>query len=479
MTAQDRRWTRVREIRRRRALERGEPFPPGDPRVALLYPAPYRVGMSSLGFQWVADRLSEDGAGVERAFVDSGSEPLLTEETASPLSDVPLVAVSVAWELELPDLVRGLVRSGVPPLARDRGPEHPRVLAGGPLTWVNPSLLAPIADAVLVGEADDSVAVAARALATDPGWRIAVAGLPGGWIPSVTPPPPPAHADSASLPARSRLATPEAELADMHLVEANRGCTRSCTFCTMRRGAGDTRRDVPPERILAAIPPGATRVGLVGAAVSDHPDLEAVLDALLERGLGLGVSSLRADRIAARPSIAARLRRGGARTLTVAADAASERLRVAVRKGVRETHLLACAAAAAAEGFALLKVYAMLGLPGEEDDEVDELADLLLRLTAIHPTEAAVSPFVPKPGTPLASAPFAGTARLDARLARLCDRLGGRVRLRPSSTRWAWVEARLAGAGPEGGEAVVRAVAEGGSFAAIRRALGPDPPHWR
>ena len=470
------RWTRVREIRRRRSLERGRPLPAGDPRLALLYPAPYRVGMSSLGFHRVATLLSDAGLGVERAFADPGAEPILTEESTSGLSEFPLVAAAVSWELELPDLVRALVRAGIPPLARDRAPAHPRILAGGPLTVVDPALLAPIADAVLVGDADATAVAAASALLGAGDWRAEVADLPGGWAPGSTPPPAPARADAGLLPAASRLASPEAELADMHLVEANRGCTRSCAFCAMR--SGERRRDVPLDRILAAVPPEAVRVGLVGAAVSDHPDLEAILDALLDRGLGLGVSSLRADRIAARPGIAARLRRGGVRTLTVASDAPSERQRRAIRKGVGELHLLAVAAVAAAEGFEAVKVYTMLGLPGEEDADVDECADLLARMAAIQPVEVAVSPFVPKPGTPLAGAPFVGAARVDARARRLATRLGGRVRLKAASSRWAWVEARLAGSGPEGGEAVVRAVAEGGSFAAFRRALGPDPPHW-
>lgn len=476
MTAQDLRWNRVREIRRRGALERGRPFPVGHPRLALLYPAPYRVGMSSLGFQQVADRMSDAGLGVERAFADPGA--ILTEESTSPLSDFSLVAVSVAWELELPDLVRALARSGIPPLARDRTSVHPRVLAGGPLTLVNPGLLARIADAVLVGEADATAATAAAALLRDVGWRAVVQGLPGGWVPDTSAPPAPARADDALLPARSRLATPEAEFSDMHLVEANRGCGRSCTFCVMRSPGHGGRRDVPLERILASVPQDARRVGLVGAAVSDHPDLEDILLALAERGLGIGVSSLRADRIAARSGIATRLRQGGMRTLTVAADAMSERLRRSIRKGVREAHLLASARIAAAEGFEVLKLYAMIGLPGEAEEDVDEFADLVGRMAAIHRVEVALSPFVPKPHTPLAAAPFAGVTRVDARTRRLAERLRGRARLRPSSSRWAWVEARLAGAGPEATERIVEAMAEGGSFARLRRALGPDPPHW-
>lgn len=446
--------------------------------MALLYPAPYRVGMSSLGYQWVGHLLAEAGFTVERAFVDTGrvAGPVLTEEGERPLGDFPLVAVSVAWELELEALVRALQGSGIPPLRKDRGPGHPAVLAGGPLTFSNPRLLAPFADLVLVGEADHGVVPAVEAFfgAHRGAWAAALPALPGGWVPGDgTDPPPPDRAPDHLLPARSRLWSPEMELTDMFLVEGERGCSRACAFCVMGRHVPTSgMRVVGPERVLATVPEGARRVGLVGAAISDHPALCEILAALADRGLEVGVSSLRADRVAREPDLAALLARSGLRTLTVAADAASQRLRDGIRKGITTAHLLECAALAEAHQFRALKLYVMLGLPGEDDDDLDELVALSLQMATHRPLSLGISPFVPKRGTPLAGERFAGIDEVERRVAGLRDRLRGRVEVSATSARWAWVEAVLARAGEDGGEAVAAAVARGGGYGAWRRALG-------
>ena len=141
-----RRHTRATDdpIARRLANERGNVFTPGPDRVALLYPSPYRAGMSSLGFQWVLHLLRTAGFAAERAFLpDDDRSPLVTYETRSPLSRFPVIGVSLAYELELAGLVRALERAGIPPLRRDRTPGHPRILLGGPLTFSNPLPAAP------------------------------------------------------------------------------------------------------------------------------------------------------------------------------------------------------------------------------------------------------------------------------------------------------------------------------------------------
>jgi radical SAM superfamily enzyme YgiQ (UPF0313 family) len=135
----------------------------------------------------------------------------------------------------------------------------------------------------------------------------------------------------------------------------------------------------------------------------------------------------------------------------------------------------ACARIALDLRFEGLKLYAMVGLPGEEDGDVDELVGLCRRLAAVHPLDLGVSPFVPKRGTPLEGAPWAGIRTVERRLARLAQGLGGAARVRPASARAAWVEWRLARGGPEAGLAAWRAVGEGGGFAAFRRALEEDP----
>ncbi len=475
----DKRWPQIERIRQLRAREHGRPLPIGRQPVALLYPATYRVGMASLGFQWIAHQLAEAGLGVERAFLptdrwsfDDGA--VRTMETETHLGDMPLVAATVAWELELDALVRALESSGIPALRAERGPEHPALLLGGPLTFSNPEPLGAIADAVLVGEADTTAAPAARAFfdGDRASWLDAVQSLPGGWAPERSPTPPePSRVTAGDLPAHARFWSRDADFSDMFLIEAERGCSRRCSFCVMRGAKSGGMRLVEPARILELIPDDAPRVGLVGAAVSDHPRLIPLLEALIERGHGVGVSSLRADRIAREPRLAALLRQAGYRTLTVAADAPSAALRDAIQKDIRTEALIACAELAREHRYERVKLYAMIGLPGERDEDIAELVALTRQLAAIHPVDLAVSPFVPKRRTPLEDQPFAGIKVVERRLAALKKQLRGVAGFRPTSARWAWVESELARGDVCTGELAVQAIRAGGKFSAWKRGL--------
>ncbi len=466
-------------LRRRRREEIGNDFRPGAHRVGLAYPSPYRAGMASLGYQWVLSLLRDAGLATERVFLpdeaDARDAPL-SYETETPLSGFPIVLVSLAYELELAGLIRLLELSGIPPLRRDRGPFDPVILLGGPLTFSNPTPVAHFVDAVLLGEADETVVPAtAGFFETDDRqrWLDAVARLPGAWIPERDGAtlPPIARASDALLPARSAILAPDSELSNMFLLEGERGCHRQCSFCVMRRSTNGGMRLVTPERILSLVPEQAQRVGLVGAAISDHPKLVPLLDALVRSGRGVGVSSLRADRVARRPDIARLLGESGARTLTVASDAASQRLRRQIAKGTIERHLLDCARIAHEHRFKVLKVYMMLGLPGETDDDIDELIRFTRELAAIHRVALGVAPFVAKRNTPLDGTPFAGIKEVDRRLKRLRSGLQGTAEVKPTSARWAWVEYQLAQGGPEAGLAVLAAVHAGGRFAHYRRAF--------
>ncbi len=483
-------WDLRDALRGRLQAERGAPFyRPGPRRVAMVYPSPYRVGMSSLGFQWIAGCLADAGFSVERVFLpDDPAEwrqrrlQPVSMETGTPLNQFPLLAASVAYELEIAGLIELLELAGIPPLREDRTPGHPKLLAGGPLTFSNPLPLGPLVDAMLVGEAEDVVADAVEGF-FDTG-ALDVAHLAGGWVPEMGEHlPPVAKASDERLPARSRIWTPETELHDMFLVEGERGCHRACTFCVMRRSTNGGMRLVSPEGLLALVPPEAPRVGLVGAAISDHPQLVALLQALVDAGKGIGISSLRADRVALKPDIPRLLRQGGYNTLTVASDAASQRLRRTIMKGTTEAHLLACAEAAREHKYRTYKVYMMVGLPDERDEDIEELVDFTRKLAAIHPTALGIAPLVPKRNTPLDGAEFAGIPVIEARLQRIAAGLRGtRAEVRPTSARWAWVEHKLASAGTAGGLAALRAVHGGGSFAAWKKAFAsieaPERP-WR
>jgi radical SAM superfamily enzyme YgiQ (UPF0313 family) len=471
-------------IRRRLAAEVGRIDKQAPFRVALAYPSPYRAGMSSLGFLQIYKNVqAEDGMACERAFLaddpDDERLPPLTYEGLRPLDEYPVIALSVAYELELAGVVKLLEAAGIPPLREARGERHPLILAGGPLTFSNPLPLAAFADAIVMGEADTLAVDALRAVRDAPDRAAALAAL--AEIPHVFVPlhhgaamPGVAQCDDDLLPAWAPIRTPEAELSDMFLIETERGCSRGCTYCVMRRSTNGGMRLVKKEKILSLIPGDARRVGLVGAAVSDHPNVAEIVRALADRGCEVGLSSLRPDRL--NDDFVGALRLAGYRTLTTAMDGASDRVRDLLERRARIRHLERAAELARAHGMARLKLYLMIGVPTETDEDIDECVAFTTELSKRIPLALGIAPFCPKRNTPLAGASFAGVAVVQHRLERLRRGVKGRVDVRATSARWAWVEAMLAQGGEAEGRAVMEAVHAGGSFAAYERALGAARP---
>jgi radical SAM superfamily enzyme YgiQ (UPF0313 family) len=356
---------------------------------------------------------------------------------------------------------------------------------GGPLTFSNPVPAGLYADVIVMGEAEEAVATLVAALRDGggagggdrAGLLAALGRLPGFYVPSLHGERPPAilAAPDERLPAHSQIRTPHTELADMFLVEPERGCHRGCTYCVMRRSTNGGMRLVQPARVLSLVPAEAQRVGLVGAAVTDHPGLPEILRGLVDAGRQVGISSLRADRLT--DEIVGLLKRGGYRTLTTASDGASERLRDVIARKTKERHLLRAAALCRAHGLKQLKLYMMLGLPGETDDDIDELGRFSRELAAVVPRLVlGIAPFVAKRNTPLDGSAFESVETLDARLSRLRAAVKGRALLRPTSPKWAWIEYRLAQGGFAAGQAAAAATRAGGRFADWKAALAAVPP---
>lgn len=453
-------------------------------RVALVYPSPYHVAMSSLGFQQIYRTTNATpGRSAERAFLPDDLEahrgvPLFTYESMRPVSDFPVIGLSVAFELELAGVVRVLELAGLAPLAEDRRERDPFVLAGGPLTFSNPLPLAPYADAILMGEADETTQRALDVIfgcATKEEAKRALAReIPSCFVPDLHEElPEVAKCPDSLLPAYAAIRTPHTELSNMFLLEAERGCHRQCAYCVMRRSTNGGMRIVPKERILELVPSDAAKVGLVGAAVSDHPKIAEIVEALADQGRGVGLSSLRPDRLNDR--LVAALARAGYRTLTTASDGASQRLRDMMQRKARERHLVRAAELARAHGMQRLKLYMMVGLPEEADEDIDELVDFAVGLSKIVPLSLGIAPFVSKRNTPLDGQGFAGIKTVERRLARLRRGVKGRVELRAISARWAWVEWVLAQGGPAEGRAVLDAVRAGGAFRDWERAFAALP----
>src|SRR5256884_655939 len=369
------RWALLEPLRARLADEQGTISRPGPMRVALCYPSPYHVGMSSLGFQTIYRELNEQ----------------------------------------------------------------------------------------------------CDALRTGAGKREMVERLarrPGFWAPGLQASPPPVvKADDDRLPARSQIVTPHTELRNMFLIEPERGCSRGCTYCVMRRTTNGGMRTVDPERVLELLPEDARRVGLVGAAVTDHPRIVELVRRLVDDGREVGISSLRADRLCARPELISLLAQSGARTLTTAADGASERLRTALDRRTTAAQLVRVAGLAREAGFQRLKLYLMVGLPGEEDSDLDELVEMAGEISRILPLSFGCAPFVAKRNTPMDGTRFVPVEETERRIAYLRAKLRGRAEIRPTSPRWAWVEYMLAQGGEDAGHAALEAWRAGASFAAWKRAF--------
>lgn len=446
--------------------------------------------MSSLGYQQVYRLLQDiDGWACERFFLPDDAHAAevapLSYESFRPVSAFSVVAFSVAYELEIAGVIQILEASGIPSLASERDDSHPLVIAGGPLTFSNPVPLGPYVDAIVIGEAEELLEPVLRAIEQASDRRDALARLAAiahVYVPELHGEelPHTARCEDTQLPARSAIRTPDTELSDMFLVESERGCSRGCTYCVMRRSTNGGMRIVPKDVLLASVPEDAKKVGLVGAAVSDHPKIVEIVRTLAERGLGVGLSSLRPDRLT--DEFVGALKAAGYRTLTTAMDGPSERLRESLERRARIKHLHRAAELARQHKMRRLKLYLMIGLPGETDEDIDECAAFVTELTKINPVALGIAPFCSKRNTPLDRSPFAGIEVVNARLDRLRKGLRGRADIRATSARWAWVEYVLAQGGLAEGRAVRQAALEGGSFAEYKRvfdALKSSSPRKR
>ena len=438
--------------------------------------------MSSLGYQ-TAYRSIQSTLNwcCERVFHPDGetigllcSERPVSYESERSLQEFSLIAFSVAYELEVAGLIRILVASGIPPLREERGQAFPFVLAGGPLTFSNPRSLLPFVDAVLLGECEGTlpwVLESVAAARTRDSLLETLSTCPSLIVPeresSVSPTI--AQAELNCLPAFAAIRTPNTELSNMFLVEAERGCSRGCAYCVMRRSTNGGMRIIDVESIVGCVPQDARKVGLVGAAVSDHPRIIDIIDTLVGRGCKVSLSSLRPDKLK-KPFVAA-LARAGYRTLTTALDGASERLRQEIERRGRESQYVQAAQLAKSHGMEKMKLYLMVGLPGETEADIDECADFVGSLSKIIPVTLGISPFCAKRNTPLDGMPYAGINTVQRRLTQLRSRLAGRAELRPTSSRWAWVEHVLSQGGANEGIAVFQALRRGGTFADYREAL--------
>jgi radical SAM superfamily enzyme YgiQ (UPF0313 family) len=488
--------------------------PGGKLRVCLAYPNTYFVGMSNLGFQAVYHLLNADpGVVCERAFVPDEDdladlvrtgEELVSYESQAPLHTFDVLAFSVSYELDYVNVARLLRLAKVPARAAERETQHPLVIAGGPIASINPEPLAPLVDLFLVGEAEPALGALVQAIREHLGDResllAAAARVPGVYVLSAGAGAPVTRqyaADLDAYPTHSRILTPETEFGALFLVEVSRGCARQCRFCVTPSCYWPLRWR-SAEAVMAAVQAGVQHrdaIGLVGAAVSDHPQIEEIAARIVTLGARLSVSSLRADSVS--PALIAALAAGGARSLTIAPEAGSERLRTAISKGITEEHVITALRRAAEAGLREGKLYFMVGLPGEEQEDVAAIPVLVrtcLETTGLSRLTVSAGAFVPKPNTPYQRAAMLPVQELSRRLRFVRDSLRRErsVTLALESANWSYLEGALSRGDRRLGEVIIAAEAAGGNLAAWRRAFAaqgltaaqfagappPDPPPW-
>ena len=480
-------------------------------RWCLLYPNTYWVGMSNLGVQVVYHALNEQPAvGCERAFLpepahlarlEATRRPVRSLETQTPLHAFDVLAFSLSYELDYPNVLRLLALGGLAWRASERQDQAPLIIAGGPCATFNPEPLAEVVDAFVVGEAEEVVgplvaAVGDRHLPR--GERLErLAAVEGVYVPSlyeahyggeggeawVEPRPgAPAQvrrrwvADLDAWPAHSHVLSPHTEFGHMFLVEVARGCGRACRFCVADASYRPLRRR-SAERILQTAADGLRHrrtIGLVGASVSDHPEVDRICAGILAMGGQVAVASLRADSVT--PGLIEALARQGTRTITVAPEAGTQRLRDVIGKGLTFDHVARALSMSGQAGITQAKLYFMIGLPTEQQEDVLAIAEMVAELSAQTPVRrfhVSVSPFVPKPGTPLERSPMNTARELEGKLKVLRRRIRAlpHAELTAESVRWSLVQALLARGDRRLGAVIARAAELGGRLAAWRQAL--------
>ncbi len=392
------------------------------PSVAVCFPNSYYLGTSNLGVHFLYEQINKrDDWLAERFFADI--VPLVSLESQQPLNRFDIIAFSVAFELDFANLLEMLKSAHIPLRREERSPSDPLIVAGGVAISMNPLPLYDFVDLLIIGDGEETLDVLLDAYleaGRDKGYCIrGLKGRDGFFIPEAGAelrPTIPRRALCANLnnyPLASAFVSPETEFANTCLIEIARGCPFNCAFCYIGHNQNPFRvrsfvtiREIIKEnRVLT------NRFGLVSSAVTSHPEIEEICRWGLREGLIFSFSSLRADNLP--PVLLEVLRAGRQRTLTLAPETGSDAFRRTINKNLTNEQILEAVRNAFAAGFTNVKLYFILGLPGEGKREITESVELVKAAQGILLEEgkkkgrtgeimAAISFFVPKPGTPFA-----------------------------------------------------------------------------
>ena len=477
--------------------------------MALVYPNTYHVGMSNLGLHIIYEQINSRGdTACERLFLPDKktfdeyirtNTPLLTLENQLPLYEFPLIAFAVSFEMDYFNLLTILTAGKVSLLAADRQEGDPLVIIGGPCATFNPEPLADFVDACIIGEGEEVIQEF-----LDCYYDSRKCGLPreellfrlaqieGVYVPRFYQPiynqagliecyerheAAPARVnrryvkDLGRYSGQTVIVTADTEFKDMYLIEVARGCGRHCRFCM----AGYCFRN-PRVRSLAQIAEGVdkakafrAKVGLMGAAISDYPEIDKLCQLILAQGLTLSVASLRADSLTA-PLVAA-LADSGHRTITLAPEAGSERMRKIINKQISDEHIFQAVKAAVTAGIPHVRLYIMVGLPEEQEEDIAAVVEMAEQVKQYMESlgcngmlTLSINPFIPKPFTPFQWLPMAAMAEVTAKLKYIQTALKKRKGIETliEQPKEAYIQSVLARGDRRLGQVLLTAVTKGG-----------------
>ena len=504
-------WSLKKELQQLLAEEQGYyRYPPGTrTKFALVYPNSYFVGMSNLGLHIIYELLNKRAdTACERVFLperkkiqqyENTRTPLMSVESQLPLLEFELIGFVLSFEMDYFNLVKILELGKVRLRSEERGEQDPLVIAGGPCATFNPEPLSQVVDAFVIGEGEvimpglmDAYHEARAEGLSRKDTLAKLSQVPGVYVPSLyehqydeegrllaIEPLPGAPEevsrqwvkDLDAYPAHTVVVTDNTEF-NFYLIETARGCGRHCRFCMagycFRRPRNRSLK-VINEEVQEALK-YRKRLGLMGAAISDYPEIDELCRDILGEGLSMSVASFRADSVT--EELVESLARSGLKTLTIAPEAGSARMRAVINKGIEEEHVFNTVRLGLKAGIKNFKLYIMVGLPFEQEEDIEAIIDLAQRVKDYMEEQGSkgtltlsVNPFIPKPFTPFQWAPMADRKEVEQKLKHLEKSLRGRkhIVVNVESPKEAYVQGVLARGGRPVGEALLRACEAGGS----------------